>query len=288
MDIGLFDQVSGRRTLQDNTANATGANRNESCFCPPKSSRVQLSEDTVSQALSSLSFVNATVGLNEVDIVQCAVEVNTFETTTPLDFLVSGQVQQGDELYIASGFITTYVQLSDQYCDSLFRRPDEIVSTSHEVISGPDQNGVSTVRIWLDLRGTCRGCTGSEALFDRNRRRMQESDQVCFCEKNAIPRAPRDEEFQAAFATYLGSRRRLQQITFTLLCVGATCPVNVLVPSMSPTSVVLINPAGIQNFPGCNVPDASFIGDGYCDKSVDANGQPIYNNAQCGNDGGDW
>jgi hypothetical protein len=241
------------------------------------------------------------VELEEVDVVECSVELNTFETITPLDFLVNGQIVTDDADFIANGFMVTYNQLSEEYCDSLFRQPDAVLSNDFEITAGPDQNGVSTVRFWLRLQGTCRGCTGSEALFDSNRRRMQQQEeQVCFCYKNSIPRAPTDEEFQEAFASYLGSRRRLQQLQskFTLLCVGSTCPVIILDDpsmspvvadsSMSPTIVNLLNPNGAQNFAGCNVAESSFVGDGFCDRDLDGNGLPIYNNVACGYDGGDW
>jgi hypothetical protein len=115
---------------------------------------------------------------------------------------------------------------------------------------------------------------------------MQQEEEVCYCKKNAIPRAPTDEEFQDEFSKYLGTGRRLQKNKFTLLCVGSTC--DPIVPTLSPTSVTLINPGGIQNFAGCNAPDTSFVGDGYCDRAVDANDVPIFNNAGCGYDGGDW
>ena len=62
-NLGLFDQVSARRSLQDNNVNATVAMRELSCFCPPKSVRVQLSDETVSQAPSSL--VNRLLGGSE-------------------------------------------------------------------------------------------------------------------------------------------------------------------------------------------------------------------------------
>jgi hypothetical protein len=123
---------------------------------------------------------------------------------------------------------------------------------------------------------------------------MQE-EEVCFCQKNSVPRAPTDDEFQEAFAKYFGSGRRLQQqqqqqSKFVLLCVGSNCPVlapPVTVPSASPT-VNLLNPFGIQNYPGCVVPNESFIGDGFCDRQLDANGVPVYNRIECGYDGGDW
>jgi hypothetical protein len=296
MDVGLFDQVSARRQLQDDklelvngTSNGTATNDEKSCFCPPNTTRLQLSEKAVTNALSSLPFVNGTVGLSEVEVVDCSVEVNSFETTVPLDFLVNGDIVQADSDYIATGFMTTYKQLSDEYCDSLFRRPDQVVSTNYVVTAGPDQNDISTVRFWLDLQGTCRGCTGSESLFGANRRRMQESD-VCYCKKDAVSRAPSDAEFQRAFDSYLGSngRRLQQQSKFTLLCVGSSCSPDALLPSMSPTSIVLVNPLGAQNFATCNAPDTSFVGDGYCDRTLDANGLPVFNNVQCGYDGGDW
>jgi hypothetical protein len=120
---------------------------------------------------------------------------------------------------------------------------------------------------------------------------MQQAEDVCYCNKNTIQRAPTEAEFQEAFSKHLGSGRRLQQQSkFTLLCVGSSCAAidDLFVPSMAPTSIILVNPSGAQNYPGCVVPDSSFIGDGFCDRAVDANGQPIYNNVQCGYDGGDW
>jgi len=323
MDMGLFDQISTRRRrqLQEGinssltnddvevieSSNATNNNSEQSCFCPPKSKRIEISDEALVTALSELSFVNGTVKLSEVELVDCSVEMNLFETTVPLDFLVNGNLVQGDGDYIANGFMSTYQQLSDTYCDSLFRHPETVVSTTSQVLSGPDASGISKVRFLLVLQGTCRGCTGSESLFlngssRRGRRRQmqqQPQEQVCYCPKNAVPRAPTDQEFQDAFSKYLGSRRRrhLQQQQqrqgkFTLLCVGSSCSVDdTNVPSLSPTTTILVelvNPAGIQNHAGCVVPNSGFIGDGYCDRSLDVNGVPIYNSAVCGYDGGDW
>jgi hypothetical protein len=208
-------------------------------------------------------------------------------TTTPLDFAVKGDIVDGDKVFISTGFIETYMQLSEEYCDTLFRRPTQALSTDVLIISGPDQAGVSKVRFLLELQGSCRGCTGTESLFDGNRRRMQEEDVVCYCKKGAVSGAPSDQDFQDAFSTYLASGRRLQQRgKFTLLCVGSTC--DPLVPTLSPTIPLLESPNGIQNYGGCVVPNPLAVGDGYCDRTVDDNGQPIYNSVECGYDGGDW
>ena len=290
MGIDFFDQVSDRRRLQEGSesdmehVNTTTNNR---CFCEPGSQPVNISSDPVIDAISALSFVNGTVDLKEVEIVECSVEVIPFQTVMPLDFLVNGDIAQEDEDYIATGFMKTYTQLSEDYCDFLFRQAD-VVSTESLILSGPDQNGISKVRFFLGMEGTCRGCTGLEPLFDANRRRLQEGEEeVCYCNKNAEQRAATDDEFQTAFGKYLGTGRRLQQNNkFTLLCVGSTC--NPIVPTLSPTSVSLINPGGAQNFAGCDVPDPSYIGDGYCDRALDNNDLPIYNSDACGYDGGDW
>ena len=238
-NFGLFDQVAtGRRRLQAEETTEISDGGGEvnldfltvtgSCFCPLDAIEANPSEDNIVHAFEetvdvlkaegALTFVEELEELEEVTVVQCVVETNGFETVLVLNFFaVFDQIGNSDIEEVKATFNTTYNQVSESYCDALFRRSQDFGDVWYEQASSPDESGFSRVKFYVPVKGRCRDCEdGASLLEDDDRRRhlkkesrhLKKESNLCFCDAGSKKQAPSRDDFDEEYRDVWNDRRQ--------------------------------------------------------------------------------
>jgi hypothetical protein len=277
--FGLFDQGTARRALQEaaeeqsstssqielDFVTATG-----SCYCPPGSIKATPSEEEIVEAFKeavdelkeegAIPFIEEVQELEEVAVVQCVVETNGFATTLSVDFFAYFDlINSNDMEAIATTFNTTYNELAQGYCDSLFRRSLGVGNVMYGQVSLTDEFGISRVRFTLTIDGQCRNCQDNDPLLATNgvvssRRAMAEED-LCFCDSQTLgTRPPSEREFEDEFrVAWDGVRRRARRHLGTENVLDLApdpiggnwqSPAPTILPSNAPSSTPTSHPSG--------------------------------------------